>query len=111
MTNEQAIEKALNANVDLSREEFAKKAEEADRITAAHGVEGEAPLTEEERERRMRMNYYGSVLNIGMVLLAAIDAIEEKIVALNNNVVAVANIVNKGGITENVGECNPDSGN
>lgn len=111
MNTNEAIEKALNANVDLSREEFAKKAEEADRITAAHGVEGEAPLTEEERERRMRMNYYGSVLNIAMAMLAAIDNLEEKVVTLNNNLVALANIVNKGGMTDDVGECNPDSGN
>lgn len=111
MNTNEAIEKALNANVDLSREEFAKKAEEADRITAAHGVGGEAPLTEEERERRMRMNYYGSVLNIAMAVLAAVDDLADKLVTLNNNVVGLANIVNKGGITENVGECNPDSGN
>lgn len=107
----EAIDKALNANVDLSREEFAKKAEEADRITAAHGVEGEAPMTEEERERRMRMNYYGTTLNVFMSILAALDGIDDKLVTLNNNVVGLANIVNKGGITENVGECNPDSGN
>ena len=106
----EAIDKALNANVDISREEFAKKAEEADRITAAHGVEGEAPLTEEERERRMRMNYYGTVLNVLMSMLAAIDDLSEKVVTMNNNLVALANIVNKGGMTADAGECNPDSG-
>lgn len=106
----EAIDKALNANVDISREEFAKKAEEADRITAAHGVEGEAPLTEEERERRMRMNYYGTVLNVLMSMLAAIDDLSEKVVTMNNNLVALANIVNKGGMTADAGEHNPDSG-
>ena len=30
---------------------------------------------------------------------------------MNNNVVGLANIVNKGGMTDDVGECNPDSGN
>ena len=84
MNTTEAIEKALNANVDLSREEFAKKAEEADRITAAHGVEGEAPLTEEERERRMRMNYYGTVLNVLMSMLAAIDDLADNVDTINN---------------------------
>lgn len=67
------IEAALNADTDLSREDYAKKCADADKITAAHGIEGEAPLTEEERERRMRMNYYGSIINIGMNVLAALN--------------------------------------
>jgi hypothetical protein len=70
-----AIDEALNADVDLSREEYAERCAKADEVTAAHGVEGEAPLTEEDRERRMRMNYYGSIINIGMNVLAALNEV------------------------------------
>lgn len=90
MEIKEAIDKALNANVDISREEFAEKAAIADKTTAAHGIEGEAPLTEEERERRMRMNYYGTVINVGMSILAALDDIADKLVTVNNNIVALA---------------------
>lgn len=90
MTKEEMIEKALNEDIDLTREEYAEKKERADKITAAHGVEGDAPLTEDERERRMRMNYYGSVLNVGMAILAALDDIANRITTLNNNFVNLA---------------------
>ena len=89
MTNEEIVNKALNEDVDLSREEYAAKKAKADEVTAAHGVEGEAPLTEDERERRMRMNYYGSTLNIMMAILSAIDDLCERITTLNNNIVAL----------------------
>lgn len=86
----EAIEKALNEDVDLTREEYAEKKKRADEITAAHGVEGEAPLTEDERERRMRMNYYGSTLNVFCAILAALDDIANRITTLNNNIVELA---------------------
>jgi hypothetical protein len=74
-----------------------EKAAVADKTTAAHGVEGEAPLTEEERERRMRMNYYGTVINVGMSILAALDDIADKLVTVNNNIVAFAEKRSEGG--------------
>lgn len=83
------ITEALERDLDLSREEYAKKAEEADRVTAAHGIEGEAPLTEAEREARMRMNYYGISLNLGMNILAALNDLSERVTVLNNNLVAL----------------------
>ena len=82
MKPNEIIEQALNADVDLSREEYAEKCARADEITAAHGVEGEAPLSEEERERRMRMNYYGSMINIGMATLSAVDNLSDKLDAV-----------------------------
>lgn len=91
-TNEmqEAIDKALNEDVDLSREEYAAKKARADEITAAHGVEGEAPLSEEERCRRMLMNFMGSMINITMALLASMDEANNNLVTLNNNIVALA---------------------
>ena len=94
MTTKEIVEKALNEDVDLTRAEYAEKKKRADEITAAHGVEGEAPLTEDERERRMRMNYYGSTLNIMMAMLAAIDDLAERITTLNNNILALGGIDN-----------------
>ena len=107
MTNREITEKALNEDIDLSREEYAEKKARADKITAAHGVEGEAPLSEEERERRMRMNYYGSVLNIGMAILAAIDDLNNRVTTLNNNLVNLAG----GGVSDDERvTCNTDTG-
>ena len=84
------IKDALERDVDLSREEYAEKQKKADEITAAHGVEGEAPLSEEERERRMRMNFYGSTLNVMMALYSAVEQ-------LNNGVAAIASMLTNGG--------------
>ena len=61
---EQDINTALNANVDLSREEYARMCAAADESTKKNGVEGEAPLTEEERHNRVQTNFYGTALNI-----------------------------------------------
>lgn len=76
------IKDALERDIDLSREEYAEKQKKADEITAAHGVEGETPISEEERERRMRMNFYGSVLNILMATYSAIEDMNQKITAI-----------------------------
>lgn len=108
MTNREITEKALNEDIDLSREEYAEKKAKADEITAAHGVEGEAPLSEEERERRMRMNFYGSVLNVGMAILAALDDLNNRVTTLNNNIVNLAG----GGVADDERSTHdPDSGN
>lgn len=80
------IDNALNADTELPREEYAKKCAEADKITAAHGIEGEAPLTEEERERRMRMNYYGSIINIGMNVLAALNEVCARLESIDGKI-------------------------
>ena len=101
---EKMIKKALEKDVDLTREEYAEKQKKADKTTAAHGVEGKAPISERERERRMRMNYYGTVINIGMSILAALDDINNNIKTLNNNIVILS-----GGTNAN--ESESDTGN
>lgn len=90
MTTNEIVNKSLNQDIDLSTEEYERKKAEADTVTAAHGIEGDAPITEDERERRMRMNYYGSVINIGMAILAALDDIANRITTMNNNLVSIA---------------------
>lgn len=90
MNRNDIIEKALNEDVELSRKEYAEKKEKADAVTKAHGVEGEAPLSEDERERRMRMNYYGSTLNVMMAILGAVDDLANRITTLNNNIIELA---------------------
>ena len=104
MTREEAIEQALNEDIELSREDYAKKKAEADKITEAHGAIGEAPLSEEERERRMRMNYYGISVNILMSLLSAVDDLSDRITTLNNNVVQLLGGTNVGNIDTGTGK-------
>ena len=91
MTNkEEIIKEALERDVDLSNEEYAEKMKKADKSTAAHGVQGKAPLSESARERRMRMNYYGTMLNIEMSILAALDELINNVKILNNNIVILS---------------------
>lgn len=87
-TKEEMIKEALERDTEITRAEYAEKIAQADKITAAHGIDGEAPISEEERERRMRMNYYGTVINIVMSMLSAIDDLASRITVLNNNIVA-----------------------
>lgn len=61
---EQEINAALNANVDLSKDEYAKKSAMADESTAMHGVEGKAPISEALRHKRVQTNFYATALNI-----------------------------------------------
>ena len=105
MSKEEMIEKALNKDTELSAPKYAEKMRESDRATAAHGVEGEAPLNEEERERRMRMNFYGTMINIEMSILAALDELNNNVKVLNNNLV----ILSGGEASGN--ESNTDTGN
>ena len=58
------IDVALNANVELSKEEYAKTCANADESTKAHGVEGKAPLSEATRHKRVQTNFYATALNI-----------------------------------------------
>lgn len=67
---EQTIKEALEKDVDLSPEEYRAKNEAADANTKAHGVKGRAALTEGQRHKRIQMNFYGTVLNILVSLLA-----------------------------------------
>ena len=64
------IKEALEKDVDLSPEEYREKNEAADASTKAHGVKGRAALTEGQRHKRIQMNFYGTVLNILVSLLA-----------------------------------------
>lgn len=61
---EQDINAALNANVELSEEAYAAMCAKADENTATHGIEGEAPISEELRHKRVQTNFYATALNI-----------------------------------------------
>ena len=95
MNKEEMIQKALEKDIDISAEEYAGKIRESDKATAAHGVEGEAPLNEVERERRMRMNFYGTMINIEMSILAALDELNNNVKVLNNNIVYLSGGANE----------------
>ena len=58
------INVALNANVDLSKEEYAKANAMADEATAINGVEGKAPKSEALRHKRVQTNFYATALNV-----------------------------------------------
>lgn len=61
---EQEINTALNANVELSKEEYAKMCAQADETTKANGVEGKASISEAVRHKRVQTNFYATALNI-----------------------------------------------
>ena len=61
---EQDINAALNANVELSKEEYAKMCKAADKSTAKHGVKGNASVSENVRHKRVQTNFYATALNI-----------------------------------------------
>ena len=90
MNKDEMIKEALERDVDLSPAEYAEKSKKADKTTAAHGIKGKAPISEIARERRMRMNYYGTVINIGMSILAALDELNNNVKILNNNIVLLS---------------------
>ena len=79
MTIEEQVTKALNEDIDLSKEEYKAKKIQADKITGAHGVEGKAPLSETQRLKRMLMNYMGSSLNIFVSILSELDNVSRMI--------------------------------
>ena len=70
---EKNIQAALIKDVDLSPEEYRAKNEAADVSTKAHGVKGRAALTEGQRHKRIQMNFYGTVLNILVGVLAEVS--------------------------------------
>ena len=69
---EKEIKEALLRDVDLSKEEYKEKNEKSDASTKAHGVEGRAPLSEALRHKRIQTNFYATMLNIGVSLLAEV---------------------------------------
>ena len=81
---EQDINAALNANVNLSKEEYAKKCALADETTANNGVEGEAPLSEAERHKRVQTNFYATALNILINIYQMQCEIADSLKELNN---------------------------
>lgn len=70
---EQYIEDALHRGVELSREEYMAACEREDAVAEAHGSEGEAPLSEEERHKRIQMNFYGTVINFLASILCEVS--------------------------------------
>lgn len=69
---EKEIKDALMRDVDLSPEEYREKNEKADASTKAHGVKGRAALTETIRHKRIQMNFYATMLNVAVSLLAEV---------------------------------------
>ena len=61
---EEEVNVALNENVELSKEEYAKKSVMADESTKEHGVEGKAPVSEALRHKRVQTNFYATALNV-----------------------------------------------
>ena len=61
---EKDIIDALNANVDLSKEDYAKVTALADESTANNGIKGKAPKSEATRHKRVQTNFYATALNI-----------------------------------------------
>ncbi len=77
MTNKEYIDAALNRDVDLSAAEYRAKCVAADRATAAHGVDGKAPISETVRHKRLQSNFYGTSLNVMLSLLAEVTRTNE----------------------------------
>ncbi len=77
MTNKEYIDEALNRDVDLSASEYREKCELADKATAAHGVDGKAPVSESVRHKRMQSNFYGTTLNVMLSILAELSRTNE----------------------------------
>lgn len=70
---ERDIQDALHKDVDLTPEEYRKKNAAADAATRTHGVKGRAALTEGQRHKRIQMNFYGTVLNVLVSVLAEVS--------------------------------------
>jgi hypothetical protein len=81
---EKDIETALNANVDLSEEEYRAVCEKADGCTKAHGVKGRAALSEGRRHKRVQMNFYATALNILINIYQLTAEIAESLKELND---------------------------
>ena len=69
-TRESYIDTALHKDVELSESEYRKKCRKADKSTAAHDVQGKAPIGESTRHKRIQTNFYGTCLNVLLSLLA-----------------------------------------
>lgn len=78
------IDVALNANVELSKEEYAKNCANADESTKTHGVEGRAPLSEATRHKRVQTNFYATALNILVNIYQLQCEIADSLKELNN---------------------------
>lgn len=67
------IDNALTQDTEISREEYREKCEQADATAEAHGIDGEAPITEEERHARIQTNFYGTALNFLASILCEVS--------------------------------------
>ena len=77
--------KALSEDINLSKKDYAKKTKKADLSTKAHGVKGEAPVTEELRHKRVQTNFYATMLNVMCGVAAELQEIKEEIKGLKEN--------------------------
>lgn len=85
-TREEYMNQALNRDVELNKDEYRAKCENADKSTAIHGVEGRAPLSETMRHKRVQTNFYGTCLNVLLSALAELsqtNALLSELIAMN----------------------------
>lgn len=79
MTKE--ISDALMKDAELTKEEYAvARKDAADTASEKTGTETET-LTEEEKHRRIEMNFYGTMVNFMLNLTQLIAALPERIAA------------------------------
>ena len=81
---EEEVKTALESNVDLSEEEYAKMCAAADESTKQHGVQGVAPISEEQRHKRIESNFYATALNILVNIYQLTAEIADRIKELGN---------------------------
>ena len=82
-TKENYIQKALDKDVELTEKAYREKCKEADKSTAAHGVEGRAPISEAVRHKRVQTNFYGTCLNVLLSELSQTNALLTELIGMH----------------------------
>jgi hypothetical protein len=82
---EKDIETALHADCDLSPEEYAQKCALMDESTKNNGVEGDAPIDENTRYKRIQSNFYATAMNVLINIYQIIADMSADIEELKNN--------------------------
>jgi hypothetical protein len=82
---EKDIETALHADCDLSPEEYEKKCALMDESTKNNGVEGDAPIDENTRHKRIQSNFYATAMNVLINMYQIMADMSADIEELKNN--------------------------
>lgn len=88
---EKEIETVLNANVDLSAEEYAELSKKMDESTKTHGVEGKAPVSESVRHKRVQTNFYSTATNILINIYQVMIENQKAIIAMYEEIKELRN--------------------